>query len=213
MSNAKQRSSFDTECGINEFRNKCSAFFASKDGREACTDRYSHIVQSEKIRGDVFAECARKAMAEVGGDVRVVVESDGVLFPVVYAKVVDTAKAFIPYIFRRQRWNPFKKHEPVLVLLASNYVPDLDSALTLSELEQSYVAGGFKPFDDSLPWLGVGIQERANGDGESQGSRFSLNLAYNIKTVGFDADESRIVVKAKDVSFELVFGLRVHKES
>ena len=205
----KRKVAFEMECDINEFRNKCSTFFASKEGQEECVGRHASLVEAGKLRGDVFAECVRRAMSGTQTDEspRVVVESNDVLLPIVYAKIVDTAKSVIPYIFRRQRWNPFKKHEPVLVLLACKDIDALDSAMTLSELGQAYESGGFKPFDESLPWIGIGMSENQRGNVKGQDKAFGISLAYTVETVGFDADVARIIVKARDCSCDLAFAL------
>ena len=211
MSKAKQKSALDMECSINEFRNQCSAFLVSKSCREECTGRHASLVEVEKLHGDVFVECVNRAMSDgrSGDDIRVVVESEDESLPVVYAKVVDTAKAFIPYVFRRQRWNPFKKHEKGLVLFANENITALDSAMTLSELGKIYEASRFKPFDRKLPWVGVGIAQKPRNDKNREDAAFRIEFGYKVETVGFDVDASRIVVKARDVSFALFFGLQV----
>lgn len=191
-----------------QFQKQCNDFFASKEGREACTSRDSWLVEVAKLRGDVFAQCVSKATANgQAQDVHVVIESDDKLIPVVYAKVVETAKARIPYLFRSQKWSPFKKHEKVLILLATNDIPSLNSAMTLPELGNVYEAGGMKSFDESLPWVGVGMPEDHKSEEEGEDAAFDLNLAYKVESVGFDADASRIVVKAKDYSDELMFAI------
>ena len=203
MKRVDRKSVLDMEYSVNEFRNHCSTFFASKEGREECTCRGSRLVEVEKLRGDVFAQCVRQATSKCQAqDVRVLIECDDKLIPVVYAKVVETAKARIPYLFRRQKWSPFKKHEKVLVLLATSDITLFDSAMTLSELGNVYGAGGMKAFDESLPWVGVGMPLKHE---ESKNSAFDLNLAYGIETVGFDANASRIVIKARDCIYELAF--------
>lgn len=205
MRKANREPALDMEYNVNEFRNHCSTFFASKEGREACTSRHSWLIEVEKLRGDVFAQCVRQATSKCQAqDVRVLIECDDTLIPVVCAKVVETAKARIPYLFRRQGWSPFKKHEKVLVLLATSDIMLLDSAMTLPELGDIYGAGGMKAFDESLPWVGVGMPLKYE---ESNPSNFSLNLGYRIETVGFDVGASRIVVRAKDCKYELAFGI------
>lgn len=196
------------ECAINEFRNKCSAFLESKEGREACTGRFAWIVKAEKLRSSIFAECIHHAMADAQRniDIRLAVECDGLLLPVIYAKIVDTAKAIIPYIYRKQRWNPFKKHEPVLALLSSPNISDIDYAMKLSELEKVYEAGGHKPFSRSIPWIGVGVSDRPGSDSDRP---LYLNLAYKVETVGYDAGSSRIVVKAIDRREDFIFSRSV----
>lgn len=193
---------------VEQFTAQCDRYFASKGGREACTSRYSWLVEVEKLHGETFARCARQAMesSSNGNDIRVVVECENSLFPVAHAKVVDTAIARIPYIFRKQRWSPFKKHENVLVLLAHKDIVSLDLAMTLSDLGKTYEEVGLTPFDQALPWVGVGMPEKSveNGDAERE---FDLNLGYKVESVRFDAADSRIVIKAVDFSLELMFGI------
>lgn len=189
---------------ICKFTAHCDRFFASKEGRNACTSRYSLLVRVEKLRGETFARCVRQTMESTSNTngTRIMIECKSLQLPVVCAKVVDTAIARIPYFFRRQRWSPFKKHENVLVLLAHNDIVSLDSAINLSDLGKTYEEAGLSPFDPSLPWVGVGIHEKSDDK-----DNFSLNLGYKVESSSFDAANSRIVVKASDKSFDLIFGL------
>lgn len=190
-----------------EFKERCERYFASKEGRDACTCRHSYLVEVEKLSGEVFARCLSQAASECPAqDVRMVIECDNTVKPVVCAKIVDTAKARIPYIFRKQQWSPFKKHEKVLVLLANNDITSLDAAITLLDLGKEYESGGFELYSESLPWVGVGIPEKPRS-GTEDGADFDLNLGYKVESVNFDTKASRIVVKAKDRSLELFFGL------
>lgn len=150
MAKTKQKVAFEMECDINEFRNKCSTFFASKEGQEECVGRHASLVEAGKLRGDVFAECVRRAMSGT------------------------QAK---------------------------------DSAMTLSELGQVYESGGFNPFDESLPWIGIGMSENQRDNIKGQDRSFGISLAYTVETVGFDAGDARIIVKARDCSYDLAFAL------
>lgn len=63
MGKQSQRSSFDKDCAINEFKNRWAIYFASDEGRRDCTCRGSFIVEVEKLCGDVFADCVNRAQA------------------------------------------------------------------------------------------------------------------------------------------------------
>lgn len=198
MGKQSQRSSFDKDCAINEFKNRWAIYFASDEGRRDCTCRGSFIVEVEKLCGDVFADCVNRTQA-ASPDwdcIRLAVDNEGCMLPIVFATIIDTAKARFPYFYRHQQWSLFKKHEKVLMLLASNDIPCLDAGITLRELGEVYDAGGFKPFDRTIPWIGVGIPREKE----------HLNFAYTVLSVGFDTGVSRIVVKVKDSLSQLVFG-------
>lgn len=189
---------------VEQFIAQCDRFFASKEGREACTGRSSWLVEVEKLRGETFARCARNAMEDSSSDIRVMIECGDVMLPVVCAKVVDTAMARIPYLFRRQQWNPFKKHESVLVLLADKSITSASSAMLLSDLGKAYEEAELPPFDPHLPWVGVGMPETVASNSEN---KFDLNLGYKVESVRFNAADSCLVVKAVDFSDEIMFSV------
>lgn len=195
MGKSRKQSTLDLDCAISEFRNRCATYFAGKEGRADCTCRDSHIVRVEKLRGDMFADCVERAQAisSTGADIHLVVDNEGYLLPILFAMVVDTAKARIPYIYRHQQWSLFMKHEKVLLLFASSNIPVLEAGITLTELGKAYEAGGFRQFDRTLPWIGMCIPWE-NGH---------YNPGYTVKSAGFDANTSRIVIKVTDSAFEL----------
>ncbi|MBR4654555.1 MAG: hypothetical protein IKO72_14440 [Kiritimatiellae bacterium] len=207
---------------IARFRALCASFLASPEGKGHLTNRGSYLVDVEKLRSEVFAELVRKKIPEKDSDrwknVRIVVDygsdvnNESELKPVLFAKVVTTAKPLLPRLYRRQTWCLFKKHERVLLLFVHKGISSLDEAITLSDLNSAYKECGKEMFSKSVPWIGVGAAKEPNVNlGSDEELEFSDEdfcpvLGNKVYSVHFDDTISSFVIKAKDWSMSLCLG-------
>ncbi len=198
---------------IARFQALCAAFLASSEGKSYLTDRGSFLVEVEKLRSEVFADLVRQKMTD-GSQVqnaRIVIDDGKGLKPVLFAKVVTTAKPLLPRLYKRQRWSLFKKHERVLLLFVHNSISCIDESITLSDLNSVYEACGMEPFSKSVPWIGVGSAKVPDadigaGDRHYTVDEFRPRLGHKVGSVRFDRTIPAFIVQAKDWTGRLAFG-------
>ena len=198
---------------IARFQALCAAFLASSEGKSYLTDRGSFLVEVEKLRSEVFANLVRQKMADgsLVQSTRIVIDDGKGLKPVLFAKVVTTAKPLLPRLYKRQRWSLFKKHERVLLLFVHNSISCIDESITLSDLNSVYEACGMEPFSKRVPWIGVGSAEVPNiksdaGERHYTVEEFDPTLGYKVGSVRFDEALPAFIVQAKDWSKVLFLG-------
>lgn len=221
MAQTKRNSREETErlqIVIARFKALWASYFTSAEGRGALTDRGSALVEVEKLRGEVFADLVRQKVQEKAGDqwknTRIVIDCDKQLRPVLCAKIVTTAKAILPRLYKRQTWSLFKRHEQVLILFMHTGISSLDEAIALSDLNRAYEECGYELLSKLVPWIGVvsaeypDMETYGTDKGNARdGKEFLPEFAYKVESVRFDEEHSRIIVKAVNCWLDLECGI------
>ena len=191
-----------------KFRDLCTKFFKSKNGILACKERNSFLPEVEKLPIETVAKLVKEVVPdlhEIGEqwkNFRIAVECDDCLKPVLWAKVVRMSLARFPYLYPKQKWSLFMRHEQVLLLLMDNEVSSLDMAISLSDLGKTCEEYGVKPFSAAIQWVAVGAGKIPD---ESDEKEFWPHLGYNTNTIRFDNNKRMIILSAQDKSVDLFF--------
>ena len=193
---------------IARFKALWASFLVSAEGKGYLTDRGAYIVEVEKLRSEVFANLVNQTMAnrDQWKSVRIAVDYDNTVKPVLFAKVVTTAKPLLPRLYKRQEWSLFKKHERVLLLCIHNDISCLDEAMTMSDLIRVYEECGLEMFSKSVPWIGVGAAKvpaiGIKGHNTTEEACQPI-LGNKVQSVMFDEATSTFVIQATDCTMDL----------